>query len=480
MRGTNLRKILLDYGHALGHVLFERVVLWRPFWLAEGAAEYVRRFGRQPEKESLEQDELFPAEDLLTIVPSASYKDDAPATSFRLLAYRLTRILTQEDPSRLKQLVRALAAEDGKEERLDVDLKSLNGALVAYAEAAPEFSRIASEIRVREVDEATVSLHRGDLLVAAGRSRDADRWYAGETVDARVARAILSKLTRPLSDVRFTLDRAAREFPDSGLVQYHYGTLESRSDAERTGHTAALERAVRLLPRMGRAHAALARLYAQGGQGLKALDFARKAIELEPEYADRFYEVLAEVRLSLGNSDEAFQAIRLADELPHADREASEYFTRRVAAVRRDIENRRREIETVKAAELRRKVEEEVNRREPPKPPAPPPPPVRPGSISYTIEGRFGFGVQPPEVESPFYPDYPEPMRKAGTQGKIILQVDIDPAGKVKQARVASSSVPDLNDPTLASVKQWTFKPAQRAGKPVDVRLTLTLSFSLQ
>ena len=28
-----------DVGHALGHVLFERYVLWRPFWLAEGAAE---------------------------------------------------------------------------------------------------------------------------------------------------------------------------------------------------------------------------------------------------------------------------------------------------------------------------------------------------------------------------------------------------------------------------------------------------------
>ena len=32
-----------DVGHALGHVLFERYVLWRPFWLAESSAEHVDR-----------------------------------------------------------------------------------------------------------------------------------------------------------------------------------------------------------------------------------------------------------------------------------------------------------------------------------------------------------------------------------------------------------------------------------------------------
>src|SRR5207247_9183015 len=28
-----------DVGHSLAHVLFERYVMWRPFWLAEGAVE---------------------------------------------------------------------------------------------------------------------------------------------------------------------------------------------------------------------------------------------------------------------------------------------------------------------------------------------------------------------------------------------------------------------------------------------------------
>src|SRR2546428_3938918 len=37
-----------DVGHALGHALFERYVLWRPFWRAEGAAEYARKGGPGP------------------------------------------------------------------------------------------------------------------------------------------------------------------------------------------------------------------------------------------------------------------------------------------------------------------------------------------------------------------------------------------------------------------------------------------------
>src|SRR5438309_3971864 len=62
-----------DVGHALGHVLFERYVLWRSFWLAEGAAEYVRKIGRSPDTKKISDEESFTAADLVTIVPSSNY-----------------------------------------------------------------------------------------------------------------------------------------------------------------------------------------------------------------------------------------------------------------------------------------------------------------------------------------------------------------------------------------------------------------------
>src|SRR5436309_13491178 len=82
-----------DVGHALGHVLFERYVMWRPFWLAEGAAEYVRKVGRSPDTKKFSEEDSFAVADLVTIVPSANYDDSAPGGAFRAQSYRLLRIL---------------------------------------------------------------------------------------------------------------------------------------------------------------------------------------------------------------------------------------------------------------------------------------------------------------------------------------------------------------------------------------------------
>src|ERR1051326_4190504 len=87
-----------DVGHALGHVLFERYVLWRPFWLAEGAAEYMRKIGRGADTKAIAEDDAFSTSDMFTIVPSATYKDDDPPTPFRTEAYRLTRLLLEDKP----------------------------------------------------------------------------------------------------------------------------------------------------------------------------------------------------------------------------------------------------------------------------------------------------------------------------------------------------------------------------------------------
>jgi len=92
-----------DAGHALGHVLFERYVLWRPFWLAEGAAEYVRKAGRSADTKAVSEQEGFSAGDVVTIVPSATYNDNDPGGAFRTESYRLLRILLDEKPDLIRQ-----------------------------------------------------------------------------------------------------------------------------------------------------------------------------------------------------------------------------------------------------------------------------------------------------------------------------------------------------------------------------------------
>jgi len=51
-----------DVGHALGHIFFERTVVWRPFWVAEGAAEYFRKIGRSPDNKRVSEKDSYPVE----------------------------------------------------------------------------------------------------------------------------------------------------------------------------------------------------------------------------------------------------------------------------------------------------------------------------------------------------------------------------------------------------------------------------------
>src|SRR5690349_869202 len=78
-----------DVGHALGHLFFERQVLWRPFWISEGAAEYFRKLGSNADGKNVSAESGFAVKDLLTIVPSATYNDNETGGAFRLQSYRL-------------------------------------------------------------------------------------------------------------------------------------------------------------------------------------------------------------------------------------------------------------------------------------------------------------------------------------------------------------------------------------------------------
>src|SRR6185436_17143899 len=130
------------------------------------------------------------------------------------------------------------------------------------------------------------------------------------------ARAILTRFSRSAAEAVRALDRTAREIPDNGLVQYHFGAIEVQEKKDVQSQTVALERAVQLLPLMGRAHGELARVYTLIGQAEKALPLVARALELEPEFADRFYEIRANVRVALGQLDQAFHDINIASELP--------------------------------------------------------------------------------------------------------------------------------------------------------------------
>ena len=457
-----------DAGHALGHILFKRYVLWRPFWLTEGAAEYIRKTGRSADTKAVSEQEGFSAADIVTIVPSATYNDADPGGAFRTESYRLLRVLQEEKPDLIKQYLQSLRVESEHAPVIAIETQAMDARLKSYIETPLKMLPITAAIKSSEPNMARLAIHRGDLLLATDRQADASRGYNADSKDARAARAIITRFSRPAAEAARVLDRAARELPENGLVQYHFGAMELQDKKDVHAQAVALERAVQLLPLMGRAYAELARVYALDGQPEKSLPAIAKAVELEPEFADHFYEIRADVEVALGESDRAFRDINIAADLPHSGRSAAERYALKISTIRRKIETARREIDQRKLDAIRQETRAEAERREPPPKPSAPPPPVPEGRISYSIETRA-----PLEVIEAVYPDYPEALRKNGTAGDITLRVDIGSDGAVKTAAVASSQIPDLNNAAVEAMKKWSFKPGNRS-----IRVVLT--FSLQ
>src|SRR2546428_4220552 len=334
-----------DAGHALGHVLFERYVLWRPFWLAEGAAEYVRKAGRSADTKAVSEQEGFSAGDVVTIVPSATYNDNDPGGAFRTESYRLLRILLDEKPDLIRQYLQSLRMESEHAPVNDIDAQAMDSRLKSYVETPLKMPPVTAAVKSSEADVARLAIHRGDLLLATERQADASRWYNADSKDARAARAIITRFSRPAAEAARVLDRAARELPENGLVQYHFGAMELQDKKDIHSQVAALEHAVQLLPLMGRAYAELARVYTLDGQAEKSAPAITKGLELEPEYADHFYEIRAEAEVALGQSDRAVRDMNIASDLPHPDRSAVERYVLKVSAIRKKIENARREID---------------------------------------------------------------------------------------------------------------------------------------
>lgn len=459
-------------GHALGHVFFERKVAWRHFWLAEGVAEYFRNVGRDPDTKKVSEEDGFPAKDILTIVPSATYDDTADGGAFRKQSYRLLRLIAGENPPIVREYIRRLPSEDGSTTKIDIQVPVFEERLKSYLETRLAAPSVVSVVKVSDADSARVAVHRGDLLLATGQDTNAAKWYSADSNEVRAARAILARFSRSPIEASRILDRAAREMPGAGLVQFHFGALELQNKKDKEAQAAALERAVQLLPLFGRAHAELGRLYASSGKAGQALPLLDKAMALEPESADYIYQIRAEALLALGKHDEAFSAMNLASSLPHADKKTAERYSAAVVGFRRKIENARRDADSRRLEQLRNAVGAEVRAREPLPQRAPPPAPIPEGSINYQIEARVAI-----EVMETVYPVYPEALRKAGTTGSIALRVDVGVDGRVTSATVVTSAVSALNGATIEALKRWTFSPARRPGTRT---LRIVINFLLQ
>src|SRR5215831_11591333 len=90
-----------------------------------------------------------------------------------------------------------------------------------------------------------------------------------------------------------------------------------------------------------------------------------------------------------------------------------------------------------------------------------------------------GAGVSAPiPIYSPD-PPYSEEARKAKLYGTVVLQIVVDAAGNVRDARVVQPLGLGLDEKAVETIRAWRFKPAMRNGAPVNVRLLVQVVFRL-
>jgi protein TonB len=91
---------------------------------------------------------------------------------------------------------------------------------------------------------------------------------------------------------------------------------------------------------------------------------------------------------------------------------------------------------------------------------------------------RVGQHIKPPTKVHDVRPIYPDEARAAGTQGVVILEVRIEPDGRVGQARILRS-IAALDQAAIDAVRQWMFTPTLLNGVATPVVMTVTVQFSL-
>ena len=74
---------------------------------------------------------------------------------------------------------------------------------------------------------------------------------------------------------------------------------------------------------------------------------------------------------------------------------------------------------------------------------------------------------------------YPEQAKKAQITGKVFVKAVIDVEGNVKEASIIEGVHELLNKAAIDAVKKTKFKPGMKDGKPVDVEVTIPISFKL-
>lgn len=88
-----------------------------------------------------------------------------------------------------------------------------------------------------------------------------------------------------------------------------------------------------------------------------------------------------------------------------------------------------------------------------------------------------GPGVRAPVAIFSPSPPYSLDARKARYSGDVVLSVVISPEGRVSEVEVVKPLGLGLDENAVKTVRTWRFRPGERDGKPVPVRVLIDVTF---
>jgi TonB family protein len=110
-------------------------------------------------------------------------------------------------------------------------------------------------------------------------------------------------------------------------------------------------------------------------------------------------------------------------------------------------------------------------------------PPAKSASAAVNAEVvRPGNGVTMPQVVNQVKPQYTTAAMQAQIQGRVLLECVVKKDGSVGDVRVVRSldKRTGLDEEAIKAARQWRFVPGTRGDTPVDVLVTIELSFTLE
>jgi periplasmic protein TonB len=93
---------------------------------------------------------------------------------------------------------------------------------------------------------------------------------------------------------------------------------------------------------------------------------------------------------------------------------------------------------------------------------------------------QIGNGVTAPVAVKEVKPNYTPDAIRRKVQGSVEVSAVVLTDGTVGEVRVTKTLDPDLDEQAMIATKQWQFKPGTKDGRPVNVRVTIVLTFSLR